>query len=166
MKNSKTKMTVTMACLMLLFGAGAADCTTPPDGMYIGTTDQGRDFELRVTPDGKVDQWYLNLSVSCMYGSASGGVRTTISPACVIEEDGSFVCGSTTCPSWPGGINSEVGGVFSPDNTVTGTVEAAVRIGSGCCYLTTAYEAALFIEEVFADGFETGDCTEWSAEVP
>jgi hypothetical protein len=166
MKNSKIIMTITMACLMLLFGAGAADCASPPDGMYIGTTDQGRDFELRVTTDGRVDQWYINFSTSCMYGGASGGVRTTRSPGCVIEEDGSFVCGSTTCHPWLGGFNSEIGGVFSPDNSVTGTFEIAVGFGSGCCYLTTAYEAALFIDEVFADGFETGDCTEWSAEVP
>ena len=87
-----------MACVISLFGAVDVDGASPPDGMYIGTTDQGRDFELRVT-DGWVDQWYINVYISCQYGGASGGVTTTISPSCVIEDDGSFVCGSVLCPA-------------------------------------------------------------------
>ena len=166
MKNSKLIVTIPMVCALVLLGAGGAESVSPPDGMYIGTTDQGRDFEVRVA-NGEVDQWYINFSVSCQYGSAGGGVRTTISPSCVIEEDGSFVCGNTNCPSYPGGVNSEVGGVFASDDTVSGTVEIAVRLGSSpCCYLTTAFEAALFVEAVFGDGFESGDCGQWSKEVP
>ena len=163
MKDSMFIVTSTMACVILLLCAGGTVCASPPDGMYVGTTDQGRDFELRVT-GGRVDQWYINVLVSCVYGSSSGGVRTTISPSCVIEEDGSFVCGSVNCPATF--FSSEVGGMFDPDDTVTGTIEVAARIGSACCYETISYEAALFVTDVFADGFETGDCTEWSGEVP
>ena len=162
MKHSKIIVTSTMACVISLLCASGTVYAAPPDGMYVGTTDQGRDFELRVT-DGRVDQWYINVLVSCVYGSSSGGVRTTISPSCVIEEDGSFVCGSVNCPATF--FSSEVGGVFDPDDTVTGTVEVAARIGSNCCYLTTAFEAALFVEDVFADDFESGDCTAWSTTV-
>jgi hypothetical protein len=73
------------------------------------------------------------------------------------------VCGSDYCPSF--GISSEVGGVFAEDDRVTGTVEVAARIGPGCCYGTIAFDATLFVEEVFADGFECGSCEEWSREV-
>jgi len=147
MKHSMIIVTSTMACVILLLCAGGTVCASPPDGMYVGTTDQGRDFELRVT-GGRVDQWYINVLVT---------------PACVIEGDGSFVCGSVNCPATF--FSSEVGGMFDPDDTVTGTVEVAARFGSNCCYLTTAFEAALLVEELFADGFESGDCTAWSAEV-
>jgi hypothetical protein len=163
MKDSKIIATSTMACVISLLCASGTVYAAPPDGMYVGTTDQGRDFELRVT-GGRVDQWYINVLVSCVYGSSSGGVRTTISPSCVIEGDGSFVCGSVNCPATF--FSSEVGGMFDPDDTVTGTIEVAARFGSNCCYLTTAFEAALFVEELFADGFESGDCTAWSQEVP
>ena len=40
------------------------------------------------------------------------------------------------------------------------------KIGGACCYEVISYDAVLFITEVFADGFESGDCTLWSNEVP
>ena len=163
MSITKTKVAIAVICVISLGGAGAVESASPADGMYIGTTDQGRDFELRVT-GGQGDQGYINVYVSCQYGTVSGGVRTTISPACTIEEDGSFVCGSVNCPL--ASFSSEVGGVFGADDTVTGTIEVAPKIGPYCCYQTIAFDAALFVEEVFADGFESGDCTAWSLEAP
>ena len=117
----------TLVSIVALLWAGNTNGATPADGLYIGTTDQGRDIEIRVS-GGAVDQWYLNFAVSCQYGSASGGIRTTVSQPCAIESDGSFVCGSTTCPFWSGGVNMEVGGVFASDGTVSGSVEVAARI--------------------------------------
>lgn len=116
-----------------LFGA-------PPDGLYVGTTDQGRTFEIRVS-GGMVDQWLVDFSVSCGYGSASGTIQTTISPSCAVEADGTFTCGSSSCPTT--GVNSRVGGQFFSDNTVTGTLELAARIGGGCCNLDTTFSASL-----------------------
>lgn len=163
MKNSTITLVLTTICAFSMTGAGTLEGASPAVGMYIGTTDQGRDFNLRVV-NGGVDQWFINVSISCQYGTVSGGVSTTISTPCAIEEDGSFVCGSVNCPAQF--FSSEVGGVFSPDNTVTGSVEVGARLGSNCCYATISYDAELFVEEVFADGFETGNCAEWSMEVP
>ena len=110
MNNSTIVVITVMVSAVLLIGTSSVQSASPPDGMYIGTTDQGREFELRVT-GGRVDRWYINFYVSCQYGSTSGGVRSTISPSCVIEEDGSFVCGFVMCPIMF--LSSEVGGVFS-----------------------------------------------------
>lgn len=163
MKNSTIILTSTMACVISLVCAGGTVSASPPDGMYIGTTEQGYAFEIRVT-DGKVDQWYYYVSISCAYGSVSGGTRITIPSGCAIEADGTFVCGSTACSQFS--VGSEVGGQFLADNTVTGTIGLALRFGSVCCYPVLSYEASLYVEELFADGFESGDCTAWSLEVP
>jgi hypothetical protein len=163
MKSSTIILTSTTACVISLLCAGGSVYASPPDGMYVGTTGQGHAFEIRVT-DGRVDQWYYYVSISCAYGSVSGGERITISPGCAIEADGTFVCGSTTCSPYSAG--SEVGGQFSVDNTVTGNIGLAVRFGNVCCYPVISYEASLLVEELFADGFESGDTSEWSNTVP
>lgn len=140
MSRPRVLMVSSVMCVLGFFGFGGFAFGAPPDGMYVGTTDQGRAFEVRVS-GGRVDQWMINFSVSCTYGGASGGVRTTISPSCAIETDGSFVCGWSSCPTM--GVNSKVTGRFYSNNTVTGTVEVAARTGGGCCYLDTAFSATL-----------------------
>jgi hypothetical protein len=138
MRQRRFLIVSSVMCVFAFIGFGGVAFGAPPDGMYVGTTDQGRDFEVRVS-GGRVDQWMINFSVSCAYGSASGGVRTTISPSCAIESDGSFVCGLSSCPYM--GVNSRVTGRFYANNTVTGTVDVAAKIGGGCCYLNTAFSA-------------------------
>lgn len=140
MRQLRVLMVSSVMSVLVFFGFGGFAFGAPPDGMYVGTTDQGRPFDVRVS-GGRVDQWMINFSVSCSYGGASGGVRTTITPSCAIESDGSFVCGWSSCPSM--GVNSKVTGQFHSNNTVTGTVDVAARIGGGCCYLNTAFSATL-----------------------
>jgi hypothetical protein len=128
--------------VVVFFGLGSLVYGAPSDGLYVGTNDQGRPFEVRVT-GGRVDQWMIDFSVSCEYGGFDGNVRTTISPSCAIEADGSFVCGSLSCPSGTVGVNSEISGQFFSDDTVTGNVRLAARIGGGCCNLDTTFSASL-----------------------
>ena len=140
MNRPRFPMLSSMVCVVALFGFGSSAFGAPPDGMYVGTTGQGRAFEVRVT-GGRVDQWMIDLSVSCQYGSSSGGVRTTISPSCAIETDGSFVCGSSSCPTM--GVSSQISGRFFTDDTVTGDVDLEARVGGGCCNLDTTFSASL-----------------------
>ena len=90
MRHRRFLIVLSVMCVLAFFGFGGVAFGAPPDGMYVGTTDQGRDFEVRVS-GGRVDQWMINFSVSCGFGGASGGVRTTISPSCAIESDGRFI---------------------------------------------------------------------------
>jgi len=135
-------MLSSMVCVVALFGFGSSAFGAPPDGMYAGTNDQGRPFEVRVA-GGRVDQWMIDFSASCEYGGFDGNVRTTISSSCAIEADGSFVCGSLSCPSGSVGVNSQISGQFFSDDTVTGDVQLAAKIGRGCCYLDTTFSASL-----------------------
>jgi hypothetical protein len=131
-------MLSSMVCVIALSGFGSSAFGAPPDGMYVGTTGQGRPFEVRVAGGG-IDQWTIDFSVSCF----SGSVETTISPSCAIEADGSFVCGWSSCPSGSMGVNSQISGQFFSDDTVTGDIDLAAKFGGGCCHLDTTFSASL-----------------------
>lgn len=114
----------------------------PTDGLYTGTTDQGRTFEIRVS-GGRVDQWTIDFELSCEHGSAGGGVQTTITPGCEVVEDGSFSCGSAQCVAG-NSFDSEVSGQFFDDDTVAGTITVLVNFGgTSCCESEIGFEASL-----------------------
>jgi len=100
------------------------------DGVYTGTTSQGRTISFTVS-GGVITEH--SVSWSC---SASG--TTTVYSDCSIAGNGSFTCGSFSCPSSPYMANMEVSGTFS-GTSVSGSYDLAFQPCSmfpcGCCYL-------------------------------
>jgi hypothetical protein len=108
----------------------------PSDGLYRGTSDQGRPIEIMVS-GGQITDYMIDQTVSCQYGSASGAV--TWGTSCPIAMDGSFSCGDASCPPSGGfsNINAAISGTFGAGDTATGTFDVAVNLSgdSDCCTL-------------------------------
>jgi hypothetical protein len=100
-----------------------------PDGVYTGTTSQGRDISFTVSGD------VINEHSISFYCSVYSATVTAFS-SCTIAGDGSFTCGSSDCPSAPYVANFEVSGIFS-GASVSGSFDLAYRpsMAGGCCYL-------------------------------
>jgi hypothetical protein len=108
---------------MSVFSAAA-----PADGVYSGTTAQGR--PISITVSGGAITGYT-VSWSC--GNTSG--ETTVGTTCSIAGDGSFSCGSFSCPGAQYVTNIGVSGTFS-GSSVSGTLDINFNTGAGCCSLS------------------------------
>ena len=138
MRHARALIVASMTVFLVLLGLGGNLFASPSDGTYTGTTGQGRPFEITVS-GGVITYYMINFSVSCSYGSSSGGVGWGVS--CAIQGDGSFSCGSSSCPTT--GVSAEISGQFS-NGTVSGDIDLAAKLGSaGCCTLDSTFTASL-----------------------
>jgi hypothetical protein len=99
------------------------------DGVYTGTTSQGRAISFTVS-GGVITE--RSISWSCGGTSAT----TTYYGDCAIAGDGSFTCGSFSCSTAPYGLNTEISGTFS-GASVSGSFDLAYQpnlISGPCCY--------------------------------
>ncbi len=125
-----------MCGALLLIIAFPAFGLAASDGVYTGTTSQGRDISFTVSGD-VIDEY--SISWSC--GSTSATVFTYQN--CTIAGDGSFTCGSSSCPSAEYTTNIAVSGAFS-GSSVSGSFNLAFRASfmGGCCYLNNVTYSA------------------------
>ena len=101
------------------------------DGVYTGTTSQGRPISLTVS-GSVIDEYTINLSCEVYFTT-----NIITNGNCVIEGDGSFTCGDASCPITPASPKILVSGTFS-DSSVSGSIDVAIRPcypdeTCGCC---------------------------------
>ena len=105
-----------LSIILIASLAPAAD-----DGVYTGKTSQNRDISLTVT-EGAIDEY----SISWACGGTSATVTTFTD--CAIAADGTFSCGSSTCPGAPYVANIEISGAFA-GSSVSGSYDLAYNTG-------------------------------------
>jgi hypothetical protein len=102
------------------------------DGVYTGTTSQGRAISFTVS-GGVIDEY--SISYSCGFSATNVHYLD-----CAIAGDGSFTCGSAYCSSAPFAANIEVSGTFS-GTSVSGSFDVVTfpcQFACSCCYLSDA----------------------------
>ena len=100
-------------------------------GTYSGTTSQGKSISFDVNSTGALTRWSLGYDCS----NTSGTLETTTT-GCPIT-NGSFSCGSDSCPSAVT-ANAKLDGTFPSSTAASGTLAVTVRpaIGMSCCTVT------------------------------
>ena len=88
MRQKAASTFITLTLVVLVAGGLQA---APADGVYSGNTGQGRAISITVT-GGAITGY----SISWECGSSAG--TTTVGLTCSIGGDGSFSCGSSSCP--------------------------------------------------------------------
>lgn len=127
-KPLESKQILSLALAIFTWIPATSATATPADGVYSGTTSQGRPISITVT-GGDISGYSFGWSCSGSSGTYNS------SGTCPVGAGDSFSCGNPSCSFVPFSVRAAISGAFTGDS-VTGTLDFSFfpcTFGCSCC---------------------------------